>query len=177
LLLRCGANALQQEMGEFGEGGGFLAGDAALREQAKHLAEGAVHAGGGGEIARGGKEFGKVERLAADEVASAVRGSEQLLFALVVIGAERRMNIGAGHLALASVGEHELTAIGQRASEMRTVEIIVVPVGVWFGSIDFRRDVVGAGRDFFLRQKRRDGHALLALDNLIIGRDGVRVVG
>jgi hypothetical protein len=43
------------------EGGGFLAGDAPLREQAKHLTEGAVHAGGGGEVAAGGIKFGKVE--------------------------------------------------------------------------------------------------------------------
>jgi hypothetical protein len=51
----------QQELGEVAEGGGFLARNAALREQAKNLSESAVHAGGGGEIAAGGMEFGKVE--------------------------------------------------------------------------------------------------------------------
>ncbi len=35
------------------EGGGFLARDAPLREQAKNLTESAVHAGGGGEVAAG----------------------------------------------------------------------------------------------------------------------------
>src|ERR1700751_2917934 len=49
-----GGDRLQQEVAELGEGGGFLARDAALREQAENLAERAVHAGGGGEIAAGG---------------------------------------------------------------------------------------------------------------------------
>ncbi len=62
-------NGPQQELGEVAEGGGFLAGNAALREQAKHLGEGAVHAGGGGEVAAGGMEFGKVE-CGADDVTS-----------------------------------------------------------------------------------------------------------
>src|SRR5260370_34045919 len=44
-----GGDGLQQEVAELGEGGGFLARDAVLREQAKHLAESAVHACGGGE--------------------------------------------------------------------------------------------------------------------------------
>jgi hypothetical protein len=56
-----GGNRAQQELGEVAEGGGFLARNPALREQAKHLGEGAVHAGGGGEIAAGGIEFGKIE--------------------------------------------------------------------------------------------------------------------
>ncbi len=64
-----GGDALQQEVAEFGEGGGFLARDAALREQAEHLGESAVHAGGGGEIAAGGIEFGKIE-TGADDAAS-----------------------------------------------------------------------------------------------------------
>ena len=63
-----GGNRLQQEVAEFGEGGGFLARDAALREQAEHLGESAVHAGGGSEIAAGGIEFGKIE-TGADDVA------------------------------------------------------------------------------------------------------------
>src|SRR4029077_1251691 len=56
-----GRDALQEEVAELGEGGGFLAGNVALREEAKHLAERAVHAGGGGEIAACGIEFGKIE--------------------------------------------------------------------------------------------------------------------
>src|SRR5437879_6377896 len=56
-----GADRLQQQVAEFGESGGLLAGDAALRQQAKNLAQSAVHAGGGREIAGGGKEFGEVE--------------------------------------------------------------------------------------------------------------------
>ena len=138
-----GADRLQQEMGELAEGGGFLAGDAALREKAKHLAEGAVHAGGGGEIAGGGKEFGKVEGWAAD-AASGVRSSEQLLFALGVIGTERRMNIGAGHLALASVGEHELAAVGQGA-EPGTLGMLTALIGIRGRRENFWRNVVGAG--------------------------------
>ncbi len=51
------------------EGGGFLARNAALREQAKNLSESAVYAGGGGEIAAGGIEFGKIE-CATDDVTS-----------------------------------------------------------------------------------------------------------
>src|SRR5690242_3711357 len=87
-----GANALQQKMGEFGEGGGFLAGDAALREQAKHMTEGAVHAGGGGEVARGGKQFGEIVALAADE-AFREGLAEQLFFAFGMVDAERGMNV------------------------------------------------------------------------------------
>jgi len=44
----------EQELGEVAEGGGLLARDAPLGEQAKDLAEGAVHAGGGGEVTAGG---------------------------------------------------------------------------------------------------------------------------
>jgi len=51
------------------KGGGFLARDAALREQPKNLPEGAVHAGGGSEVAAGGIEFGKIE-CGADDVTS-----------------------------------------------------------------------------------------------------------
>ena len=65
-----GGDRLQQEVAELGEGGGFLAGNAALREQAKDLAERAVHAGGGGEIAAGGIEFGKIESGADNGAAS-----------------------------------------------------------------------------------------------------------
>src|SRR6266566_3007876 len=64
-----GGNGSQQKLREMAEGGGFLAGDAALREQAKHLGEGAVYAGGGGEVAAGGIEFGKIE-CGADDVTS-----------------------------------------------------------------------------------------------------------
>src|SRR5207245_2760333 len=83
-----------------------------LREQAKHLGEGAVHAGGGGEIATGGMEFGKVE-CGADDVTSGRRVAEQLVFSFGVKAAQGGMNVGAGHGALAPVGESELAAIGQ----------------------------------------------------------------
>ena len=62
-------NGAQQKLGEMTESGGFLARNAPLREQAKNLSESAVHAGGGGEIAAGGMEFGKVE-CGADGVSS-----------------------------------------------------------------------------------------------------------
>jgi len=64
-----GGNGPQQELGEMAEGGGFLAGNAPLREQAKNLGEGAVHAGGGSEVAAGRIEFGKIE-CGADDVTS-----------------------------------------------------------------------------------------------------------
>ena len=64
-----GGNGPQQELGEVAEGGGFLAGNTALREQAEDLGEGAVHAAGGGEVAAGGIKFGKVE-CATDDVTS-----------------------------------------------------------------------------------------------------------
>ena len=65
----CEGNGAQQELGEMAEGGGFLAGDAALGEEAKDLSEGAVHAGGGGEVAAGGIEFGKIEGAAHNAAA------------------------------------------------------------------------------------------------------------
>src|SRR5579862_7566163 len=43
-----GGNALEQKVAKLGEGGGFLTGDAALREEAKNLGKGTVHAGCGG---------------------------------------------------------------------------------------------------------------------------------
>ena len=61
-----GGDGTQQELGEVAEGGGFLARDAPLREQAKNLTERAVHTGGGGEVAASGIEFGKVERRSDD---------------------------------------------------------------------------------------------------------------
>ncbi|HYT07557.1 MAG TPA: hypothetical protein VEL77_07905 [Rugosimonospora sp.] len=157
-----GGNGTQQELGEVAEGGGFLARDAPLREQAKHLGEGAVHAGGGGEIAAGGMEFGKVE-CGADDVTSGHRVAEQLVFSFGVEAAEGGMNVGASHSALAPVGKAKLAAVGQ---------------------------LVGVYVDFFMRQRRpglcyarklliamtfarRD--ALLALDNLIIARELVIV--
>ena len=102
----------QQKLGEVAEGGGFLARNAALREQAKNLCENAVHAGGGGEVAAGGIEFGEVER-STDDVPCGQRFAEQLVFAFGVKATEGRVNIGAGHGALAAVGKGELTAIGQ----------------------------------------------------------------
>jgi len=129
-----GGDRLQQEVAELGEGGGFLAGDAALREEAKHLAERAVHARGGGEIAAGGIEFGKIEGAPDDGAPSEAGCAKQLLFAFGVVVAERRMNVGAGHGALASVGEHELATLGQRLGFRREVESVVVTVGVRLGS-------------------------------------------
>ncbi len=141
-------NGPQQKLGEVAEGGGFLAGDAALREQAKDLAESAVHACGGGEVVRGGIEFGKVE-LAGDEGASRI--AEQLVFSIRVIRAERGVNVRAGHGALASIGEHELAALGQWIGFRREVEKIVLPVGVRFRGEAWRRNVVGACREGFPR--------------------------
>ena len=140
-------NGPQQELGEVAEGGGFLARDAPLRKQAEDLGEGAVHAGGSGEVAAGGIKFGEVE-CGADDVAARRRIAKQLVFSFGVEATERGVNIGARHGALAAVRESELAAVGQ------LVRIYV---------------------DFFMRQKRRDGHALLALDNLIIFRSGARV--
>ena len=107
-----GRNGSQQELGEMAEGGGFLARDTPLREQAKNLGEGAVHASGGGEVAAGGKEFGKIE-CGANDVTSGCRIAKQLFFSLGVESAERGMNVGARHSALAPVGEEELAALGQ----------------------------------------------------------------
>src|SRR5207245_11107159 len=105
-------DALEQGVAELGEGVGFLARNAALREQAKNLGEGAVHAGGGGEVAAGGIEFGKIE-CATDDVTSGCRIAEQLLFSFGVEGAARGMNLGASHAALATVGGRDLAARGQ----------------------------------------------------------------
>ena len=55
------------------------------------------------------------------------------------------MNVGAGHGALASVGEHELATVGQRCGNFGAIEIIVASVGVGPGREDFGRDMVGAG--------------------------------
>ena len=102
-------NGPQQKLGEMTESGGFLARNAPLREQAKNLSEGAVHAGGGGEIAAGGMEFGKVE-CRSDNVASGRGAAEQLFFSFGVKGTHGGMNVGAGHGALATIGKSELTA-------------------------------------------------------------------
>jgi len=59
-------DGLQEELREVAESGGFLPRNASLREQAKDLSESAVHAGGGGEVAAGGIEFGKVACPADD---------------------------------------------------------------------------------------------------------------
>ena len=175
-----GGDRLQQEVAELGEGGGFLARDAALREEAKDLAESAAHASGGGEIAAGGKEFGKIEGAADDGAPSGAGCAKQLLFAFGVVVAERGVNVGAGHGALASVGEHELATLGQWSGFRRQVESVVVAVGVRLGSVAWRRNVVGvcgeSFRDFFMRQKRRDWHALLALDNTISMLRELRIV-
>ena len=90
------------------EGGGFLARNAALREQAKNHSQSAVHSGGGGEVAAGGIEFGKIER-GSDGAGAGF--AEQLVFTFGVEAAERGMNVRAGHGALATVGEEELAAL------------------------------------------------------------------
>lgn len=99
----------QQKLGEMAEGGGFLAGDAPLGEEAEDLSESAVHAGGGREIGAGGIEFGKVESR-SDHVASGRGAAEQLLFSFGVKGTHGGMNVGAGHGALASIGKGEPAA-------------------------------------------------------------------
>jgi hypothetical protein len=103
-------NASEEELGEVAEGGGFLARDAALGEQAKHLTESTVHAGGGGEVAAGGIEFREIEG-AADDVTSGRGVAEQLVFSFGMKAAKGGMNIRAGHAALAAVGEHELATL------------------------------------------------------------------
>jgi hypothetical protein len=94
-------------LGEIAEGGGFLARNAALREKAKNLRESAVHAGGGRKVAAGGMEFGKVE-CRSDDVTSGRRVAKQLGFAVGVKATQGGMNVGAGHGALASIGEGKL---------------------------------------------------------------------
>ena len=93
------------------EGGGFLARDAPLGQQAEHLRKSAADAGDGREIAAGGIEFGEIER-GADDVARGRGFAEELLFAFGVKGTERGVNVGAEHAALASIGEGELAAPG-----------------------------------------------------------------
>ena len=172
------------------EGGGFLARDAPLREQAKHLGEGAVHAAGGGEVAAGGMEFGKVERR-SDDVTSGCRVAEQLFFSFGVKAAEGGMNVGAGHAALATVGEGELATVWQgfrRDPSLRFVARDDHPG--WMVELAALWQCVGVYLDFFMRQKRRGlcyarklliamtfarRNALLALDNLIIARELVIV--
>ena len=144
-----GRDALQEEVAELGEGGGFLAGNAALRKEAKHLAESAVHAGGGGEIAAGGIEFGKIEGGADDGAPSGAGRAKQLVFAFGVVVAERRMDVGAGHGALAAVGEHELASLGQWFGFRRKVESVVATVGVRLRSEACRRDMVGVCGESF----------------------------
>ena len=131
------------------EGGGFLARNAALREEAKDLTERAVHARGGGEIAAGGIEFGKIEGGADDGAPSGAGCAKQLVFAFGVVVAERRMDVGAGHGALAAVGEHELAALGQRLGFRREVESVVVTVGVRLGREACGRNVVGVCGESF----------------------------
>ena len=68
-----------------------------------------------------------------------------MFFAVGVIDAERGMNIGAGHGALASVGEHELAALGERLGFWRPVEAIVMGVGIRPGSEALWRNMIVAG--------------------------------
>ena len=94
------------------EGGGFLARDAPLGEQAKDLSESAVNSRRGSEVAAGGMELGKVE-YGADDVTSGCRVAEQLFFSFSVKAAAGGMDFGARHAALAAIGERELATIGQ----------------------------------------------------------------
>jgi hypothetical protein len=102
-------NGPQQKLGEMTEGGGFLARNAPLREQAENLSESAVHAGSGGEIAAGGIELGKV-KCRSDNIASGCGAAEQLFFSFGVKGTHGGMNVGAGHGARATIGKGELAA-------------------------------------------------------------------
>ena len=92
-----GGDGAQQERGEVSEGGGFLARDAALREEAKDLGEGTVHAGGGREIAAGGIELGKIKGRSAGDARGGMRNAEQLVLSFGVVPAEGGMNFGAGN--------------------------------------------------------------------------------
>ena len=98
-------------MGEIAEGGGFLARNAALREQAKNLSESAVHACEGGEVAAGGMEFGKIE-CRSDDVTCGCGVAEQLFFSFGVKATQGGLNVGALQAALTAVGESELAALG-----------------------------------------------------------------
>ena len=89
-----------------------------------------------------------------------------MFFAVGVVEAERGMNVGPGHGALASIGEHELAAVGQGFGLWRAVEAIVVVVGIRPGSEAFGRNVIGAGGE----------RALSVLDNLMIGCQLIDVV-
>jgi hypothetical protein len=69
-----------------------------------------------------------------------------------VIGAERGMNVGAGHGALAAVGEHELATRGQRAKALCALGILTGLTGVRARREHFWRDVVGACGERFRRR-------------------------
>jgi hypothetical protein len=74
-----------------------------------------------------------------------------LVFSIRVIGAERGMNVGAGHGALASVGEHELAALGQGAEALCALGILTGLTGIRAGREHFWRNMVGAGGESFPR--------------------------
>ena len=62
-----------------------------------------------------------------------------------MVEAERGMNVGAGHGALASVGEHELAAAGQGAEALGAFGIFTGLTGMRAGRESLWRDMVGAG--------------------------------
>jgi len=65
-------DGLQQELGEVAEGDGVFAGDAALSHEEIGLCEGAVDAGGGGEIGAERFEFGRFEHVVGGTLRAAV---------------------------------------------------------------------------------------------------------
>ena len=92
-------DGLQQELGEIAEGDGVFAGDAALGHKEKCLGEGAVDAGGGGEV--GAERF---ERRC-------VRDAFRAVFLLgSVISAELHWR----RFALPSISKDELATVGFR---------------------------------------------------------------
>jgi hypothetical protein len=74
-----------------------------------------------------------------------------LFFSIRVIDAEGGVNVGAGHGALASVGEHELAAFGLRLGFRREVQSVVATVGVGLRSEAWRRNMVGVRGERFGR--------------------------
>jgi hypothetical protein len=97
-------NRLEQKLGDIAEGDSVLARDAILGEEAKDLAEGAVHSGSGGEVGGESFEFG-----GQGEFALGKKG-EDFLLASGMEEAEIGMTIGAQHSALALVGREKATA-------------------------------------------------------------------
>ena len=125
-------NGLEQKLGDIAEGDGVFARDAILREKAKDLAEGAVHAGGGGEVSGESYEFG-----GQIEFAFGKKG-EDLLLTSSMVAAKIGMMIGAEHAALALVGR-EKAAARRLGRGVDGVSVVLVQERIDMGSGTRRR--------------------------------------